>query len=120
MYTDTHTHLYSEEFNADRTQLIDKAINNGVTKFYLPNIDSSSIEGMLKLEQQYSKHCFAMMGLHPCSVGENVNDELTIVKQWLDKRKFVAIGEIGIDLYWDKTFINQQLQAFETDRKSVV
>jgi TatD DNase family protein len=114
MFTDTHTHLYSEEFNADRTQLIDKAINNGVTKFYLPNIDSSSIEGMLQLEQQYPNNCFAMMGLHPCSVGENVNDELTIVKQWLDKRKFVAIGEIGIDLYWDKTFINQQLQAFET------
>ncbi len=114
MFTDTHTHLYSEEFNADRKPLIDKAINNGVTKFYLPNIDSSSITGMLQLEEQYPNNCFAMMGLHPCSVGENVNDELAIVKQWLEKRKFVAIGEIGIDLYWDKTFINQQLQAFET------
>ncbi|MDX2172899.1 MAG: TatD family hydrolase [Bacteroidota bacterium] len=114
MFTDTHTHLYAEEFNADRTQLIDKAINNGVTKFYLPNIDSSSIEGMLQLEQLYPNNCFAMMGLHPCSVGENVNDELDIVKHWLDKQKFVAIGEIGIDLYWDKTFISQQLHAFET------
>lgn len=114
MFTDTHTHLYSEEFNADRKPLIDKAINNGVTKFYLPNIDSLSITGMLQLEEQYPNNCFAMMGLHPCSVGENVNDELAIVKQWLEKRKFVAIGEIGIDLYWDKTFINQQLRAFET------
>lgn len=114
MFTDTHTHLYSEEFNTDRKQLIDKAINNGVTKFYLPNIDSSSIEGMLKLEEHFPNNCFALMGLHPCSVGANVAYELAIIKQWLEKRKFVGIGEIGIDLYWDKTFINEQLQAFET------
>lgn len=114
MFTDTHTHLYAEEFNPDRTQLIDKAINNGISKFYLPNIDSSSIEGMISLEKHYPNNCFAMMGLHPCSVNETVNDELTIVKQWLMNRKFVAIGEIGIDLYWDKTFLSQQLHAFET------
>ena len=117
MFTDTHTHLYAEDFNADRKQLIDKAISNGVSKFYLPNIDFNSIETMLDLEKQYPNNCFAMMGLHPCSVDENVNSQLAQVKQWLDKRTFVAIGEIGIDLYWDKTFFKQQLLAFETQIK---
>jgi TatD DNase family protein len=114
MFVDTHTHLYAKEFDADRKQLIDKAIKNGITKFYLPNIDSESIEGMLQLEIDYPQHCFAMMGLHPCHVNASVNEELEIVKNWLGKRKFVAIGEIGIDLYWDKTFLEQQQQAFKT------
>ncbi len=114
MFTDTHTHLYTEEFNTDRKELIEKAIKNSVTKFYLPNIDSTSIEGMLEIEKQFPTNCFAMMGLHPCSVGENVNDELEIVEKWLQARKFSAIGEIGIDLYWDKTFFKQQQQAFVT------
>jgi len=114
MFTDTHTHLYTEEFNTDRKELIEKAIKNSVTKFYLPNIDSTSIEGMLEIEKQFPTNCFAMMGLHPCSVGENINDELEIVEKWLQARKFSAIGEIGIDLYWDKTFFKQQQQAFVT------
>ena len=113
MFIDTHTHLYAEEFNADRNPLIQKAIDNGVKKFYLPNIDSTSIEGMHQLEKEFPENCFAMMGLHPCSVNATVNEELAIVKDWLAKRKYSAIGEIGIDLYWDKTFLKEQQQAFK-------
>jgi len=113
MFIDTHTHLYSEEFNADRTAIIKKAINNSVTKLYLPNIDSNSIDGMLQLEKEFPDNCFAMMGLHPCSVKENYLDELIILKKWLDTRRFIAIGEIGMDLYWDKTFIIEQEIAFK-------
>lgn len=113
MIIDTHTHLYAEEFNADRTALIQKAINNGITKFYLPNIDSTSIDGMHQLETDFPQHCFAMMGLHPCSVNANVEQELSIVKDWLGKRKYKAIGEIGIDLYWEKAFLKEQQHAFK-------
>ena len=112
MFIDTHTHLYSEEFNTDRTDVILNAINLGVDKFFLPNVDSSSINGMLELEQQFPANCFPMMGLHPCSVKENYLEELAIVKSWLDKRRFIAIGEIGMDLYWDKTFVKEQELAF--------
>jgi TatD DNase family protein len=114
MFVDTHTHLYLEEFDADRKELIKRAINLGVGKFYLPNIDSTSIKGMLDLEKEYPLNCFPMMGLHPCSVKENVQDELNLVKEWLGKRKFSGVGEIGIDLYWDKTFFKQQQDAFRT------
>jgi TatD DNase family protein len=114
MFIDTHTHLYAEEFNADRSSLIQKAINNGVHKFYLPNIDSTSIEGMHLLEKEFPQNCFAMMGLHPCSVNATVETELAIVKSWLEKRKYKAVGEIGIDLYWDKTFFAEQQLAFKT------
>lgn len=113
MLIDTHTHLYAQEFNADREQLISKAIKNNIKKFYLPNIDSESIGIMHDLEQKYPEHCFAMMGLHPCSVKENVEDELKLVEEWLKKRKYVAVGEIGIDLYWDKTFLKEQQYAFK-------
>lgn len=113
MFIDTHTHLYSEEFNTDRTHIIKKAITSGVKKMYLPNIDSTSIEGMLQLEKEFPVNCFAMMGLHPCSVNENVESELKLVEEWLGKRKFCAVGEIGIDLYWDKTFFEQQKMAFK-------
>ncbi len=112
MFIDTHTHLYSEEFDADRYDRINDAISKGVTKFYMPNVDSSSIEGMLQLEVHFPDQCFPMMGLHPCSVKENFREELAIVKKWLDMRRFSAIGEIGIDLYWDKTFIKEQELAF--------
>ena len=112
MFIDTHTHLYAEEFNADRTDIITSAINLGVEKLYLPNVDSSSIDGMLALERQFPNNCFPMMGLHPCSVKENYKEELATVKSWLDKRRFFAIGEIGMDLYWDKTFIKEQEYAF--------
>lgn len=113
MLIDTHTHLYAEEFDADRGLVIKKAIASGIKKFYLPNIDSSSIDVMLQLEKDFPENCFPMMGLHPCSVKENVEEELKIVEAWLNKRKFCAIGEIGIDLYWDKTFFEQQKAAFK-------
>ncbi len=110
--TDTHTHLYSKEFDAERTILIQKAIDSGITRMFMPNVDSDSIPGMFLVEKQFPENCFAMMGLHPCSVGSNYQQELQVVEYWLNKRKFVAIGEIGIDLYWDKTFIAQQQEAF--------
>ena len=115
--TDTHTHLYSKEFNADRTFLIEKAISTGISRFFLPNVDKDSIQDMLEVEQQFPKNCFAMMGLHPCSVNATFEEELMIVKKWLTKRKFTAIGEIGIDLYWDKTYFKQQQDAFRTQIK---
>ena len=110
--TDTHTHLYSSDFDADRTELIETAIKGGIKRFFLPGISSESISAMLQVEKQFADNCFAMMGLHPCSVDASYQDELQVVKQWLSKRKFAAIGEIGIDLYWDKTFIDQQQSAF--------
>ncbi len=111
-FTDTHIHLYAEEFDSDRETLILEAIQEDVGHFYLPNIDSSSIDGMLRLEKQFPQNCFAMMGLHPCSVKENWKEEMKIVESWLEKRKFVAIGEMGIDLYWDKTFVEEQKEVF--------
>ncbi|WP_317898161.1 TatD family hydrolase [Aurantibacillus circumpalustris] len=112
MLIDTHTHLYAEEFNSDRKNLINNAISNGVKEFYLPNIDSTSLASMLEVEEQMPECCFAMMGLHPCSVNANYQTELSLVKEWLAKRKFIAVGEIGIDLYWDKTFFEEQKTAF--------
>lgn len=112
MFTDTHAHLYAKEFEGDRDEMIQRAIDAGIKKIYLPNIDQTSIEGMLDLETRFKGNCFAMMGLHPCYVKENYKEELKIVKDWLDKRPFCAIGEIGIDLYWDKTFIEEQKEAF--------
>lgn len=109
---DTHIHLYAEEFEKDRPALINKAISNGISRFYLPNIDSASIKGMLDLEKQYPQQCFAMMGLHPCSVNKSVEDELKLVREWLNKRAFAGVGEIGLDLYWDKTFFKEQQLAF--------
>jgi TatD DNase family protein len=113
MYIDTHTHLYSEEFDADREERIHDAIAKLVSKFYMPNVDSASIDGMLKLEQQFPEYCFPMMGLHPCSVNQTYVKELEIVKEWLDKRRFAAIGEIGMDLYWDKTYLAEQKEALK-------
>ncbi|MCB0549628.1 MAG: TatD family hydrolase [Phaeodactylibacter sp.] len=109
---DTHTHIYLEEFDEDREEMIQRALDSGVEQFFLPNIDSSSITRMLDLEEAYPGRCFAMMGLHPCSVKENFKEELAIVREWLDERPFCAVGEIGIDLYWDKTFLEQQKEAF--------
>ncbi len=114
---DTHTHLYSAEFDLDRKQVVERAIAAGVKKFFLPNIDSSSVEGMIALCNQFPENCFPMMGLHPTSVKENCEEELAGVKEWLGKHKFCAVGEIGIDLYWDKTFFTQQQLAFETQIK---
>ncbi len=111
---DTHCHLYSEEFEADQAAVVQKAIEAGVEKFYLPGIDSTVIPAMLDLEQKFPGKCFAMMGLHPCYVKENFQQELTIVKDWLDKRHFAAVGEIGLDYYWDKTFAAEQVLAFRS------
>lgn len=110
--TDTHTHLYSKDFDSDRTQLIQKAIDNGVKRFFMPNVDDESIAPMFQVEKQFPDACFAMMGLHPCSVKGTYQKEIQVIKYWLSKRKFVAIGEVGIDLYWDKTFFAQQQDAF--------
>jgi TatD DNase family protein len=109
---DTHTHLYSEEFTADIDTVIKKAEEQGVHKFYLPAIDSTAHRQMIDLEEKYPGKCIAMMGLHPCYVKENYTSELQVVEDWLGKRKFVAVGEIGLDFYWDKTFTEQQYEAF--------
>ncbi|MBB4804760.1 TatD DNase family protein [Chryseobacterium defluvii] len=111
---DTHTHLYAEEFDENRKEAIQKALDKGITEFYLPAIDSESHEKMLQLEAEYPEHIFSMMGLHPCYVKpETWEKELKIVKDYLDQRAFPAIGEIGIDLYWDKTTLDIQVKAFE-------
>jgi len=109
---DTHCHLYVEAFDADLPAIIERAENEGVEKFYLPAIDSSSLDRLLKTEQQYPGKCMAMMGLHPCSVKENYLQELQLVEEWLGKRRFSAVGEIGLDFYWDKNFTEQQYDAF--------
>lgn len=111
--TDTHTHLYSEEFNDDREQMILRAIDAGVSRFFIPAIDSTCTAYMYDLEKKHPDHVFLMMGLHPCYVKENYEEELQHVEQELAKRKFVAIGEIGIDLFWDKTTLEIQKMAFK-------
>lgn len=114
MITDTHTHLYSEQFDEDRIEMVKRAMNVGVGRFFIPAIDSSYTQRMLDLEQQFPKEVFLMMGLHPTSVKENYKEELALVHEWIEKRNFVGIGEIGIDLYWDKKFLVQQKEAFKT------
>ncbi len=111
-FIDTHAHMYAEQFDQDRDEAIQRAIESGVERIYLPNIDHTSIDAMLELEAKYPEHCFAMMGLHPCSVKEDFEKELQIVEDWLGKRKFVAVGEMGTDLYWDQTHFEQQQEAF--------
>jgi TatD DNase family protein len=113
-WIDTHAHMYIKQFSDDRPKAMERAINNGVDRLFLPNIDSETIESMLELEAAYPGQCFAMMGVHPCYVNENVDNELNIVRGWLDKRPFVAVGEIGLDFYWDKTHVEQQYKAFRT------
>lgn len=109
---DTHTHLYLSEFNPDRDDVIRRAIGDGVKKFLLPNIDSSSIAGMLELVTRYPDICFPMMGLHPTSVNKNYLSELAVVRKELENKRFWAIGEVGIDLYWDKTYKKEQIDTF--------
>jgi len=112
--TDTHTHLYSKQFDDDRAAMMQRAIDAGVSRFFIPAIDSSYTEAMLCLEKNFSANVFLMMGLHPTSVKQNYKEELQQVKDWIDQRQFYAVGEIGIDLYWDKTFLQQQQDAFKT------
>lgn len=111
---DTHTHLYSEEFDTDRKEMIERAIKKGVSKFYLPAIDSETHEKMLNLATEYPGQIISMMGLHPCYVKpESWEKELEIVKNFLDQKEFPAIGEIGIDLFWDQSTLEIQVKAFE-------
>lgn len=110
--TDTHTHLYSEAFDKDRNEVVKNALDVGVERFFIPAIDSTYTDAMLSLEKDFPKNMFLMMGLHPTHVKENYKKELQHVEEMLSKRKFYAVGEIGIDLYWDKTFLKQQQEAF--------
>ncbi len=118
--TDTHTHIYSEAFNEDQDAMMQRAIDNGITRFFVPAIDSTYTSAMYDIESRYPEHVFLMMGLHPTHVKENFKEELAHVEQELEKRlqntndkKFYAVGEIGIDLYWDKTFLKEQQEAFK-------
>lgn len=112
MLIDTHAHLYTGDFSDDREAVLDRALKAGVGLVIMPNIDSGSAEEMLKLSRACPGICYPLMGLHPSSVGKDVNMELELVEEWLTKEKFYGIGEVGIDLYWDKTFLVQQEEAF--------
>lgn len=112
MLIDTHSHIYLDEFDDDRLEMLRRAENEGVTAVLLPAIDSATHVQMLEMEGQYLGLCRAMMGLHPCSVKENYREELSIARSYLDERSFVAIGETGLDFYWDKTYTAQQYEAF--------
>lgn len=112
--TDTHCHLYTKEFAADISLVMQRAAAANVGRFYLPAIDSDTHAQMIQLEERYPGKCFAMMGLHPCSVNSHYAAELKIVEDWLAKRTFAAVGEIGLDFYWDKTFTAEQYAAFST------
>jgi TatD DNase family protein len=113
-FIDTHTHLFSESFNQDRTEVVTRAIRAGVQTLLLPNIDLESIEPMHDLVAQFPNHCFPMIGLHPGSVDSDWKNALEIIKGHLfSERKYFAVGEIGMDLYWDKTFVNEQREAFQ-------
>lgn len=109
---DTHTHLFSDQFDEDRHSVIQAALDAGVSKMLLPNIDLESIDAMHQLEKDFPDNCLAMMGLHPCSVTENWESELAVVKEHLFNRKYIAVGEIGMDLYWDKSTLGYQQKAF--------
>jgi len=109
---DTHAHIYYETFQEDIEEVIDRAAAVGVDKILMPNIDINSIDSMLQLEEDYAGTCYAMMGLHPCYVKDDYREQLKVVGEWFTKRGFLAVGEIGTDLYWDKTYRNQQVEAF--------
>jgi TatD DNase family protein len=111
-FTDTHTHLYDDKLINDEEQ-IPRAIASGVTRMYMPNCNSETIDGMLLMADKWPENCMPMMGLHPCYVKDDYKKELDIVTAWLDKRKFLAVGEIGLDYYWDMTWKTQQAEAFE-------
>ena len=113
MFIDTHTHLFSDSFDKDIDDVINRAIQSGVELFLLPNIDLDSIPLMHNLESKYPNNCFAMMGLHPCSIDEKWEQNLKVIKQNLFSREYIAIGEIGVDLYWDKKYIEEQIEAFK-------
>lgn len=111
---DTHAHIYAEEFDADSDEMIQRARNSGISRILMPNIDVDSIGPMMQLAEKYPGFCVPMMGLHPCYVGENPEAQLALIREKLFAGNFVAVGEIGIDLYWDKTTLPQQQMAFLT------
>lgn len=112
MLIDTHSHIYTEDFFDDIDEVLQNAYNNDVKKIILPNIDSGSIKRLVDLSNAYPHVCYPLIGLHPTSVGIDFREELSVVEYWLEKQKFYGIGEIGIDLYWDRTFFEQQKEAF--------
>lgn len=111
-WIDTHAHIFAKEFDADRDDMMQRAQDVEIGKIFMPNIDHTTIDSMLELERKYPAVCYPMMGLHPCHVKKDFEKELYIVESWLSKRKFSAVGEMGTDLYWDKTFWDQQVEAF--------
>ena len=112
MLIDTHSHIYSEDFIDDIDEVVKRSYENDVRKIVLPNIDSSSVKKMLDLVDNYPQICYPLMGLHPTSVNEDFQEELLLVEYWLKKRRFYGIGEIGIDLYWETAFLDEQIKAF--------
>ena len=110
-FIDTHAHIYSPKFDTDREEVIQRAVDNGVGRIYMPNIDVDSIDTMLEAELRHPDVCIPTMGLHPCDVDKDFEKQLYVMEDWLDKRSFAAIGETGLDLYWDKTFFEYQKEA---------
>jgi TatD DNase family protein len=111
-FLDTHAHIYHEDFSDNMAAMVARFQEAGVSKVFMPNVDSTSIEAMLQMERSYEGICYPMMGLHPCSVASGFEKELEIVEKWLGSRSFIAVGEIGTDRYWDKTFFDHQCEAF--------
>jgi TatD DNase family protein len=114
---DSHAHIYLEAFKEEKEEVIERALSAGVTNIFMPNIDHTSVDDMLEMEEKNKGICFSMMGLHPCSVNKHFEKELYVVEEWLAKKDFLAVGEIGTDLYWDKSFWNQQQEAFKIQVK---
>ena len=110
-YIETHAHIYSSKFDSDRDQVIQDIREAGIERVYMPNVDVETIPAMLDCEEKYPGLCIPMMGLHPCDVKEDFHEQLAIMEDWLNRRQFAAVGEIGLDLYWDKTFFEQQKEA---------
>jgi TatD DNase family protein len=111
-FIDTHTHIYLPEFDSDRDEVVKKAVSSGIVRMLMPNIDILSVDRMLDAESRYADICFPMSGLHPTSVKEDYSNQLEVLEDLFNRHKYIAIGEIGIDLYWDKTFIREQIIAF--------
>lgn len=112
-FIDTHAHIYSSKFDDDRDQVIQDILASGVSRVYMPNVDVESIEAMFACEAKYPGICIPMIGLHPCDVKADFENQLKVMAEWLEKRSFAAVGEIGLDLYWDKTFFEQQKAALQ-------